>query len=173
LRDVYIGLGSNLGDRWSHLRAGVAELERSGLPALALSSVWETEPVDTPHPEPFLNMVLKSRSIRPPLRLLELLLDIEHREGRVRRRRNEPRVLDLDLLMVGDLRCDEPRLRLPHPRMWERRFVLEPLAECAPELRDPVSGLTVAEACARLPLRPAARRLGPLVDAAPLRASSL
>jgi 2-amino-4-hydroxy-6-hydroxymethyldihydropteridine diphosphokinase len=140
----------------------VVGLREAGLGLVALSSVWESEPVDTTAPPWFLNMVAAIDSDRPPLALLEILLAVERRAGRTRSARNAPRTLDLDLLMVGALHCREPRLELPHPRMWERRFVLEPLAEIAPGARHPASGRTIGEACARLGPRPEVRRVGPL-----------
>jgi 2-amino-4-hydroxy-6-hydroxymethyldihydropteridine diphosphokinase len=107
-------------------------------------------------------MVLRTQSDLPPLELLDLLLAVERRAGRVREARNGPRVLDLDLLMVGQLNVDVPGLRLPHPRMWERRFVLEPLAEIAPGLADPATGRSVPETCRLLGSRPWVRKVGVL-----------
>jgi len=158
----YVALGSNLGDRQGALRAGLEGMRRRGLPPRLLSSVWETEPVDAPEPLWFLNMVAEVETGLPPRRVLELLLEVEREVGRVRTVRNAPRTLDLDLLLLGDLRLEEDGLILPHPRMWMRRFVLAPLAELAPDLRDPVGGTTVAGALAALPPQPAARPLGPL-----------
>lgn len=162
---VYIGLGSNLGDRRACLAAAVREFPAAGLPLLALSSVWETEPVGTDHPAWFLNLTLVTRSDLEPLALLDRLQAIEGAAGRVRGRRNAPRTLDLDLLMVGERRVDEPRLTLPHPAMWGRRFVLEPLAEIAPELRHPDSGQSIGEVCRGLAEGPIVRRIGPLIEA--------
>jgi 2-amino-4-hydroxy-6-hydroxymethyldihydropteridine diphosphokinase len=161
----FIALGSNLGDRWAHLRSGLVEMARAGIPAVASSSVWETEPVDTGDSYWFLNMVVRIETETPPLDLLELLLEVERREGRIRTERNAPRVLDLDLLLLGDYRLEGPRLTLPHPRMWERRFVLAPLAELAPDLRNSDTGLTVVESCTLLGDRPGVRRLGVLAAA--------
>ena len=158
----YIGLGSNLGDRWGGLRAALAAMQDRDLELLDRSSVWETEPVDCSVPLWFLNMVVRVRTDKQPLELLDLLLDIEHLAGRVHGAPNAPRGLDLDLLMLDDLEWRDSRLRLPHPRMWERRFVLEPLAEIGPELRDPATGATVAEVRQRIRGRSIVRRLGPL-----------
>ncbi len=160
--DGYIGLGSNLGDRAAFMRAGIAGIVPRGLAILALSSVWETEPVDTDEPLPFLNMVARIETDLSPEAVLDALLDVEAGIGRVRASRNAPRVLDLDLLLLGDFRRDGPRLVLPHPRMWERRFVLAPLAEIAPGLVHPSSGLSVRELLASLPDSHAARKLGTL-----------
>jgi 2-amino-4-hydroxy-6-hydroxymethyldihydropteridine diphosphokinase len=147
---AYVALGSNLGDRRAHLRRALDALERAGEPVRAESSVWETEPVGAPGSPWFLNMVVELDTERSPHELLELLLAIEARAGRRRGRPNAPRTLDLDVLAMGELRLADPRLELPHPRMWQRRFVLEPLAEIAPELRNPRSGRTVDEERRRL-----------------------
>jgi 2-amino-4-hydroxy-6-hydroxymethyldihydropteridine diphosphokinase len=160
-----IGLGSNLGDRTEHLRNGLLRLERIPLELLAVSSVWETEPVGTEFGSWFLNMVVKFRSDREPHGLLEDLLRIEREAGRQRLIRNGPRTLDLDLLTLGDLEVSCDRLQLPHPRMWSRRFVLAPLAEVAPELRHPLNGLTVHEQIARFEGAGSVRRIGLLASA--------
>jgi len=162
--DCYIALGSNLGDRRGHLLAGLDGLEDRSIAPLARSSVWETEPVHTPFPRWFWNMVVRVESDREPRDLLVLLLGIERENGRRRRERNGPRTLDLDLLLMGDLKVDEANLTLPHPRMWGRRFVLEPLAEIAPELRNPVTGLTVIEERDKIAGLESVRRLGDLAS---------
>lgn len=159
-----IGLGSNLGGRRGHLHRGLLGLERVGLELLAISSVWETEPVDAPGGDWFLNMAVRFRTDRDAHHLLDALLEIERREGRVRQGRNGPRSLDLDLLTLGDLRVNSRRLRLPHPRMWSRSFVLEPLAEVAPELRNPATGRTVAEEAERLRGGESVVRIGSLAS---------
>lgn len=141
----YIALGSNLGDRRRHLEAGLAGLRDAGIRPLEVSSVWETEPVESPSTRWFWNMTVKVETCRNPLEVLDSLLGIEDLEGRRRSIRNGPRTLDLDLLMLGDLEVDHDRLSLPHPRMWQRRFVLEPLAEIEPALVNPFTGLTVVE----------------------------
>jgi 2-amino-4-hydroxy-6-hydroxymethyldihydropteridine diphosphokinase len=141
----HVALGSNLGDREENLRAGLRGLRLRGIEPVAVSSVWETEPVACPEPLWFLNMVARISTDRPPLEVLDRLLEIEREAGRVREARNEPRILDLDLLLLGSLEVRTGRLTLPHPRMWERRFVLAPLAEIDPDLRNPASGRTVSE----------------------------
>jgi len=162
--DCYLALGTNLGDRAGNLGAGLEGLRRTGLAPEAVSSVWETEPVDTPFPRWFWNMAVMVRSDRAPGELLDLLLEIERAAGRRRSVRNAPRTLDLDLLLMGQLTLEDKRIRLPHPRMWERRFVLEPLAEIAPELRNPLSGRTVREERRRIRGRGEVRRLGDLAS---------
>ena len=117
------------------------------------------------HPAPVLE---RPRPHPEPAELLELLLEIESRVGRRREERNGPRTLDLDLLLVGDRIIEDPRLSLPHPRMWERGFVLEPLAEIHPGLTHPGTGRGVAEECRRLGERPRVRRIGPLALAGTL-----
>jgi len=162
--DCYIALGTNLGDLGGNLRAGLDGLCRFGLAPEATSSVWETEPVDTPFPQWFWNMAVRVQTDRAPGALLDSLLEIERANGRRRDRLNAPRTLDLDLLMVGQLTIDSERVRLPHPRMWERRFVLEPLAEIAPDLRNPLTGRTVLEERRGIRGRGAVRRLGDLAS---------
>jgi 2-amino-4-hydroxy-6-hydroxymethyldihydropteridine diphosphokinase len=160
--EAFIGLGSNLGSRRTHLRAALEGLARSGLRPDAVSSVWETEPIGTDLGGWFLNMAVRVPSGLHPLVILERLQELERAAGRQRREPNGPRTLDLDLLLVGDLIIDHPRLRLPHPEMWRRSFVLEPLAEIAPELTNPQSGLTVEETRVRLELPGRVRRIGTL-----------
>jgi 2-amino-4-hydroxy-6-hydroxymethyldihydropteridine diphosphokinase len=169
---AHIGLGSNLGDRPAWLRAGIDGLCAAGLELTAVSSVWESEPVDAPTPSWFLNMVVAARTKLRPLELLDVLLDIEHRCGRVRTVPNAARTLDLDLLRLGDRRWRDGRLELPHPRMWERRFVLEPLREIAPDLRNPDSGRSVAEECERARHRSVAFEVGRLRLAGIIRPST-
>lgn len=160
----YIALGSNLGDRRRHLEAGLNGLREVGMRPIEVSSVWETEPVDSPSDRWFWNMTVKVQTDRDPLEVLDSLMGIEGQAGRERTVRNGPRTLDLDLLMLGDLVVEHARLNLPHPRMWQRRFVLEPLAEIEPDLVNPVTGLTVAEERDRSIDRSRVRRIGPLAS---------
>lgn len=141
----YVALGSNLGDRENYLRQGLSLMRRRGVVPIALSSVWETEPVDCPDPFWFLNMVAEVETFPEPMQVLDALLSVERELGRVRLVPNGSRILDLDLLLLGDTAVTAERLTLPHPRMWSRGFVLAPLAELAPGLRNPLSGRTVAE----------------------------
>jgi 2-amino-4-hydroxy-6-hydroxymethyldihydropteridine diphosphokinase len=126
-----VGLGSNLGDRRGHLAAAIAGLGRLG-ERLAVSSLYETAPIGGPAQDDFANAVVVIETRRSARGLLEGLLEIERMAGRVRRERWGPRVLDLDLLLHGGESVDEPGLRVPHPRLGERRFVLEPLLEVWP-----------------------------------------
>lgn len=136
---AFIALGSNLGDREGHLRRAVATLaalaERADLGTLAaVSPVYETEPVGGPEQGAFLNAVVELDTTRSPRELLELCQSLEAAAGRTRGKRWGPRTLDADVLLVGDLTVDEPDLKVPHPRMWERGFVLAPLRDLAPDL---------------------------------------
>lgn len=135
---VYLGVGSNLGDRRSHLEAARKLVER--IPRtrfLRSSSVRETDPVGGPVQGKFLNSVWEINSELSPRELKERLQEIEVQLGRRRREPNAPREIDLDLLFYGEAIVDEERLKIPHPRLHERRFVLEPLAELAPEWIHP------------------------------------
>lgn len=140
-----IGLGSNLGDRAAHLEYAIARL-RNLLGNLRVSHFLETIPVGAPGPQPlFLNAAAVGQAAMPARDVLDTLLAIEKERGRERAYPNAPRSLDLDLLLFGDATIDEPGLIVPHPRFRERRFVLEPLAEIAPDMTDPVTGQTVSE----------------------------
>ena len=142
---VAIALGSNVGDRRAHLDYAVSAL-RALLTNVAVSRYYDTVPVGVSGPQAmFLNAAAVGETALAPRALLEALLAIEQERGRERPYLNAPRTLDLDLILAGDTVVEEPGLVLPHPRFRERRFVLEPLAAVAPELRDPVSGRTVAE----------------------------
>lgn len=128
---AFLGLGSNLGDRCAHLRAAVA-----GVPDLvAVSDVYETEPVGGPEDQgPYLNLVVELDTTLDARGLLEVCRRLEADAGRVREVRWGPRTLDVDVLWVDGHIVDDPELQVPHPRLWERRFVLAPLMELAPDL---------------------------------------
>jgi 2-amino-4-hydroxy-6-hydroxymethyldihydropteridine diphosphokinase len=141
-----IALGSNLGDRATYLTQGIQALRASAaLSHMLASSFIETEPVGVVGQPPYLNGVIIADTYLEPRPLLDLLLEIEHRFGRVRPFDRAPRTLDLDLIFYGSRVIQEPDLQVPHPRFRERRFVLEPIAELAPDLIDPVTGRTIAE----------------------------
>lgn len=132
MAQVAIALGSNLGDRLNHLRAGLAGLERLGS-ILAVSRIHETEPVGGPEQGRFLNAVARIETDAAPLEVLAQLLDLERSRGRERNVRWGPRVLDLDLIVYGRQRISLPTLEVPHPRAHERAFVLAPLCEVWPD----------------------------------------
>jgi 2-amino-4-hydroxy-6-hydroxymethyldihydropteridine diphosphokinase len=135
--EAYVALGSNLGDRAAHLAFAVAALrETPGIQVDRVSSIRETEPVGGPPQGPYLNGVVALRTRLAPRALLERLLAIEAATGRERGpEQNAPRTLDLDLLLYGDEQIDEPDLVVPHPRMRQRPFVMEPLAELGIDLQ--------------------------------------
>lgn len=147
-----IGVGSNLGNRRAHLEYARRRLsETRGVRGLVMSDPVETAPVGGPlQQEPFYNAAILLETTLRPRPLLDLLLEIERERGRVRREHWGPRTLDLDLLFYGDQLIDEPGLQVPHPRFAERRFVLEPLAQIAPDYVDPRSGQTVSQLLASL-----------------------
>ena len=142
---VAIALGSNLGDRRAHLDYAVARLQRV-ISDLRVSRYYETQPVGVTGPQPeFLNAAAVGDTALSAREILELLQSIERERGRERPFQNAARTLDLDLILLGSLLIDEGGLTVPHPRFRERRFVLEPLAEIAPDFADPVTGSTVAQ----------------------------
>jgi 2-amino-4-hydroxy-6-hydroxymethyldihydropteridine diphosphokinase len=143
---AYVSLGSNLGDRAGNLLLAVRGMMEAALWVTRLSSIYETEPVSEVQQPPFLNMVAEVGSPLPaPEQMMARLLRIEYLLGRTRELREGPRTIDLDLLLYGDLESQTEFLTLPHPRMNERRFVLEPLAEIATHLVHPTLKFTVKE----------------------------
>jgi 2-amino-4-hydroxy-6-hydroxymethyldihydropteridine diphosphokinase len=148
---VLLGLGSNLGDRLAALDEALRRLEARGFHTTRRSSTWQTEPVGGPPQGWFLNAAAAGETSLDPDALLEACLATESEMGRVRAEKNGPRIIDVDILLFGDTRHEGPGLVIPHPRLHERRFVLEPLHEIAPTLRHPVLGLTVAELRERCP----------------------
>jgi 2-amino-4-hydroxy-6-hydroxymethyldihydropteridine diphosphokinase len=156
---VFLGLGSNLGDRKAALERALLLLARRGFFTRSRSSFYETEPVGGPPQEWFLNLVVGGETALEAEALLDACLGVEEEMGRVRLVQNGPRLIDVDLLLYGDLCRQGPRLQLPHPRLQERRFVLAPLVEIAPEVRHPRLGQTASELLAGCPHPGRIRRL--------------
>ena len=136
---AYIALGSNLGDRVSCIMSAVASLQKKGASVLKQSTIIETDPAGGPAQNKFLNAVIKINTDFSPLELLSLCQSIETGLGRVRDVANGPRTVDLDILLYDRLTIATPQLQIPHPRMFERSFVLEPLKEIEPGLVEELS----------------------------------
>ena len=145
MKTVYLGLGSNLGDREAMLEAAVCALESPRLHVRRVSPVYETEPMDVPGQHWFLNQVAEAETDLFPLQLLHRTTKVEARLGRRRLAPKGPRTIDIDILLFGNSVVTTPVLEIPHPRFRDRRFVLAPLADLAPDLRDPVTRKTVRE----------------------------
>jgi 2-amino-4-hydroxy-6-hydroxymethyldihydropteridine diphosphokinase len=145
LKLVYIALGSNLGDRAEHLRQAREQIDAPDLRLLRASSIYETAPRDVEDQPWFLNQVIECETDLFPRQLLARLQKIERGMGRKRRVAKGPREIDLDILLFGDAVVKAPELEVPHPRLTERRFVLEPLAELVPEKRHPGTRRTMRE----------------------------
>lgn len=159
---AYVGLGSNLGDRAGNLLLAVRGMMEASLCVTRVSSIYETEPISAVEQPPFLNMVAEiGNSLPTPEQVMARLLRIEFALGRIRELKDGPRTIDLDLLFYGELEKDTEFLRLPHPRLHERRFVLEPLAEVAPRLVHPVLKLTPEELLESVNDTPSVRRWTP------------
>jgi 2-amino-4-hydroxy-6-hydroxymethyldihydropteridine diphosphokinase len=141
---VYLGLGSNLGDRKENLNKAVDYLSQR-LRVTEKSSVYDTEPMENPEQPRFLNMVCQVKTMLKPEDLLVLAKGIESKLGRVPGKPNSPRTIDIDILFYGDKVIDTPGLVIPHPKIVQRAFVLVPLSEIAPELVHPVNKKTVAQ----------------------------
>jgi 2-amino-4-hydroxy-6-hydroxymethyldihydropteridine diphosphokinase len=138
---AFVGIGSNLGDREAHLSRAIELLSaEDAIEVSGVSQIRETEPVGPVEQGPFLNAAVQVETELAPRELLDRLLDIERRMGRVRRERFGPRTIDLDLLLYGDEVVEEPGLTVPHPRLKERRFALEPLSDLDPGLTIPGAG---------------------------------
>jgi 2-amino-4-hydroxy-6-hydroxymethyldihydropteridine diphosphokinase len=143
---AYVGLGSNLGDRAGNLLLAVRGMMEASLCVTRVSSIYETEAISEINQPPFLNMVAEIGNTLPtPEQVMARLLRIEFALGRTREVKDGPRTIDLDLLMYGDIEKETEFLRLPHPRLHERRFVLEPLVEVAPRLVHPRLKKSAAE----------------------------
>jgi 2-amino-4-hydroxy-6-hydroxymethyldihydropteridine diphosphokinase len=137
---AYLSAGSNLGDRERNLRDAIASLGRAGVVPVRVSDIIETEPVGLLEQPWFLNVAVEVITSLDPTGLLECCLEIERAHGRVRLVRGGPRTLDIDILLYDDAILNLPRLQIPHPRMSERRFVLEPMEQIAPDVINPATG---------------------------------
>jgi len=141
---VYLSLGSNVGDRAANLKTAIARLGKLGK-VMAVSSFYETEPVEFAAQPWFLNCAVELHTEKMPKQLLAAILEIEKEMGRRRIQKKGPRTLDIDILLFGNSIIKMKELTIPHPAMHERRFVLEPLAEIAPQARHPVFKRSVRE----------------------------
>jgi len=154
---IYLSLGSNVGDRAKNLQDAIAALRNAGVLVVRISSLYETEPVDYLDQPWFLNCALEAQTEIGALDLLHALRGIETQMGSKKLIAKGPRVIDMDVLLYGNEVIDTPELQVPHPRMHLRRFVLEPLAQIAPDAQHPVSHLSIADLLARTPDKSAVR----------------
>jgi len=145
MKTVYLSLGSNVGDRDRNLRAAIERLEAPDLHVLRVSPVYETEPMELTAQRWFLNLAVEAETTLFPKMLLTRVGRIERDLGRVRTVAKGPRTIDIDILFYGSSVVETERLKIPHPSIAERRFVLAPLADLAPYLRHPVTHKTVRE----------------------------
>jgi 2-amino-4-hydroxy-6-hydroxymethyldihydropteridine diphosphokinase len=155
---VYLSLGSNVGDRETHLREAMQRLQSVG-PVQSISSLYETQPVEFTDQPWFLNCAVGLETSSNPTQLMQQLLEIERAMGRQRLQKKGPRTIDLDILLFGDVVVNTAELAIPHPAMQHRRFVLEPLAEIAPDAIHPVLKKTVRELLSELPPGQSVRRI--------------
>jgi 2-amino-4-hydroxy-6-hydroxymethyldihydropteridine diphosphokinase len=157
---VFLSLGSNVGERAKNLRAAIGALPGVGVEVRRVSSIYETEPVDYLEQPWFLNSVVEGETVLPAGELLRGLREMERRLGSKKLVPRGPRLIDLDILLYGDDSFDTEELQVPHPRMLLRRFVLEPLAEIAPEVRHPSWNGAAGELLARLKDESVVRKIG-------------
>jgi 2-amino-4-hydroxy-6-hydroxymethyldihydropteridine diphosphokinase len=152
-KTVYLSMGSNLGDRETNLRDAIVKLGELG-EVTAVSSFYETEPVEFTQQPWFLNCAVELQTEKMPRQLLTAMLKIEQEMGRKRLQPKGPRLIDIDILLFGNLVVNDPKLTIPHPAMHERKFVLEPLVEIAPDARHPVLKKSIRELRDQLPSGP-------------------
>lgn len=157
-KTVYLSLGSNLGDRAKNLRDAIAALRKARINITRISSKYETEPVDYLEQPWFVNIAVEAETELAPAALLQTLRQTETQLGSKKLVAKGPRLIDMDILLYGDEVIDTAELQVPHPRMHLRRFVLEPLAEIAPNVRHSGSGLTVREILDQTPDKSAVRK---------------
>ena len=147
---VYLSLGSNLGDREAHLRNAIARLQTRGC-VISISSLYETEPVEFSDQGWFLNCAVALETTETPQQLMATILNIERELGRQRTQKKGPRIIDIDILLFSDKIIESSQLTVPHPAMHQRRFVLQPLADIAPEAWHPQLKKTIRELRDALP----------------------
>lgn len=155
---AHLSLGSNVGDRAAQLRSALARLETSGR-VVAVSSFYETEPVELTQQPWFLNCAAALETSQTPQQLMASILRIEQAMGRQRLQKKGPRTIDIDILLFDDAVVNSPEVTVPHPALHQRRFVLEPLAEIAPDVLHPVLNKTIRELLAALPEGQTVRKL--------------
>jgi 2-amino-4-hydroxy-6-hydroxymethyldihydropteridine diphosphokinase len=157
-KTVYLSIGSNLGDRAANLREAIQKLEDLGK-VVEVSSFYETEPVELTAQPWFLNCAVKLDTEKMPRQLISAILSLEQSMGRQRKQKKGPRIIDIDILLFGSSVIEIPSLTIPHPKLHERRFVLEPLAEIAPDARHPVFKRSMRELRDALPPGQTVKRL--------------
>ena len=162
---VYLSLGANVGDREANLRAAIERLQKIGTVA-ALSSLYETEPVEFTAQPWFLNCAVLLETEMMPRQLLKALLDVEREMGRRRTQNKGPRMIDIDILLFASSVVRTKGLTIPHPALHRRRFVLEPLAEIAPDVRHPVLKKMIRELRNELPPGQMVRKVAGKIEAA-------
>jgi 2-amino-4-hydroxy-6-hydroxymethyldihydropteridine diphosphokinase len=145
VKTVYLSIGSNLGDRQANLHAAIDQMRTAGIRIVRISPLYETEPVDVTAQRWFLNLVVEAETDLFPLQLLTRTQKIERALGRVRTIPKGPRTIDIDILLYGNAVIRGDSLEVPHPRMADRRFVLVPLADLAPQLRHPITHRSVRD----------------------------
>ncbi len=142
---VIISLGSNLGDRLNNIKSTIKKIKEKNIKILSISSIYETEPVDTLEDLKFLNCIISLSTPLNPYELLEVFQNIEKEMGRNRTHKNSPREIDIDILFFEDKIIETPNLIVPHPEIEKRKFVLIPLNEIHPEFKHPIIGSTIKE----------------------------